>query len=295
MKIIEKRIITSKIKHYKFIITKKRCSIIFLLNLIYIYFNFSSIINIRYFSKENIEIKNKLLSKFVHYSQDFEDFILYYLFYDISKGFYIDIGANDPNFFSVTKAFYKIGWSGINIEPLPNKFRLLKKFRQRDINLQIGAGNKEGNATLLVKGLRSSLFYNKNQNNSNLIHIKIKPMSAICKKFVPKRKRIEFCKIDVEKSEKNVLLGFDFINYRPKVFCIESLTNKKTKVSESEKWEYILVNNNYEFAYKFRRNRFYFDKNLYNFNKKFYHIEKYIKIYKKNLAKKKHINNSSLN
>ena len=120
-------------------------------------------------------------------------------------------------------------------------------------------------------------------------------MSAICKKFVPKRKRIEFCKIDVEKSEKNVLLGFDFINYRPKVFCIESLTNKKTKVSESEKWEYILVNNNYEFAYKFRRNRFYFDKNLYNFNKKFYHIEKYIKIYKKNLAKKKHINNSSLN
>ena len=40
----------------------------------------------------------------------------------------------------------------------------MKKFRQRDINLQIGAGNKEGNATLLVKGLRSSLFYNKNQN-----------------------------------------------------------------------------------------------------------------------------------
>lgn len=35
---------------------------------------------------------------------------------NISKGFYIDIGTNDPYFFSVTKAFYKIGWSGINIE-----------------------------------------------------------------------------------------------------------------------------------------------------------------------------------
>ena len=128
MKIIYKRIITSKIKHYKFIITKKSCSIKFLLNLIYIYF------------------------------------ILYYLFYDISKGFYIDIGANDPNFYSVTKAFYETGWSGINIEPLPNKFSLLKKFRKRDINLQLGAGNKEGNATLLVKGLRPSLIYNKNQN-----------------------------------------------------------------------------------------------------------------------------------
>ena len=47
-------------------------------------------------------------------------------------------------------------------------------------------------------------------------------MSNICKKYVPKGRNVDFCKIDVEGGEKNVLLGYDFINYRPKVFCIES-------------------------------------------------------------------------
>jgi len=86
---------------------------------------------------ENLKILNYLLSNFVSYSQDFEDFIIYYIFFDLQKGFYIDVGANDPNEFSVTKAFYDRGWYGINIEPLHEKYILLKKYRPRDINLQI--------------------------------------------------------------------------------------------------------------------------------------------------------------
>ena len=167
----------------------------------------------------------------------------------------------------MTKVFYDRGWSGINIEPLPNKIKLLEKYRPRDNNLQLGAGNKEGNATLLVKGLCSTLFYNKTTNNSLLINIKIQTMSNICKKYIPEGKKIEFCKIDVERYEKNVLLGFDLVNYRPKVFCIESLRDQKTNFSENEKWEYILENKDYELAYKYRRNRFYFDKNIFNFKK----------------------------
>ena len=92
---------------------------------------------------------NELLSRFVSYGQTFEDFILFCVFYDLDKGFYIDVGANDPATFSTTKAFYLRGWNGINIEPLPDKFFLLKKYRTRDINLQMGAGRKQGNATLI--------------------------------------------------------------------------------------------------------------------------------------------------
>lgn len=47
-------------------------------------------------------------------------------------------------------------------------------------------------------------------------------MSNICRKYVPKGTEIDFCKIDVEGSEKDVLLGYDFFNYRAKMFCIES-------------------------------------------------------------------------
>ena len=116
--------------------------------------------------KGKLKTLNYLLSNFVSYSQDFEDFILFYLF--IEKGFYIDVGANDPNIFSVTKAFYERGWHGINIEPLPFKYKLLKQYRPRDINLQYGIGLNEGNATIRVLGLCSSLIYNKKENNSKL-------------------------------------------------------------------------------------------------------------------------------
>ena len=59
------------------------------------------------------------------YSQFYEDFILISVFHNVKEGFYIDIGANDPNIISVTKSFYLSGWNGINIELLPDKYDLL--------------------------------------------------------------------------------------------------------------------------------------------------------------------------
>ena len=96
---------------------------------------------------------SKEISNFTTYSQFLEDYILFYIFYDVKNGFYIDVGANDPNHFSVTKAFYLRGWHGINIEPLPDKYRSLLLYRNRDINLNIGAGENQRNATLyLMRG-----------------------------------------------------------------------------------------------------------------------------------------------
>ena len=47
-------------------------------------------------------------------------------------------------------------------------------------------------------------------------------MSNICKKFAPKGNDIALCKIDV-KEKRDVLFGYDFVNYKPKFFCIESI------------------------------------------------------------------------
>lgn len=86
------------------------------------------------------------------YSQFYEDIILLWAFDDVEKGFYIDIGANDPDEMSVTKAFYLKGWNGINIEPQLDKYNSLLEKRQKDINLQIGVGKITGNATLYLNG-----------------------------------------------------------------------------------------------------------------------------------------------
>ena len=99
----------------------------------------------------------EMLTNFTSFSQYYEDLILFAIFFDIKKGFYIDIGANDPNHISVTKAFYLRGWYGLNIEPLPNMYNKLMKYRNRDINLQIGIGEKEGKETLIIMGTGATL------------------------------------------------------------------------------------------------------------------------------------------
>ena len=82
--------------------------------------------------------------RFESYAQSLEDMILYCALKDVDKGFYIDVGANDPTVNNVTKFFYDRGWHGINIEPLPDKCLLLTEKRPRDVNLCVGLSNKHG-------------------------------------------------------------------------------------------------------------------------------------------------------
>src|SRR3984885_2072501 len=57
-----------------------------------------------------------------------------------NTGFYVDVGAADPVNLSVTKWFYDLGWSGLNIEPNNGLFDRLAADRPRDINLNCGVG-----------------------------------------------------------------------------------------------------------------------------------------------------------
>jgi hypothetical protein len=43
---------------------------------------------------------------FISYAQNFEDVMLWRALQHVERGFYIDVGANDPTIDSVTKAFY---------------------------------------------------------------------------------------------------------------------------------------------------------------------------------------------
>src|SRR5664279_1896466 len=54
---------------------------------------------------------------FVSYAQNGEDVVLFRALGAVEGGRYVDVGANDPIFESVTYAFYLRGWSGITIDP----------------------------------------------------------------------------------------------------------------------------------------------------------------------------------
>jgi FkbM family methyltransferase len=181
----------------------------------------------------------------VSYSQYNEDIILSALFSNVKKGYYVDVGANDPTIDSVTKIFYEQGWSGINVEPLKGLFLKLKDQRPRDINLWAGLGEKNGSAVLREYSKMSGhSTFDKKQKDSHAKNVKyvdykvpIRTLKDTLVEYKPKH--VHFMKIDVEGYEYQVIKGNDWTKFRPEVICVES----NHIVSN---WKAILENNQYK-------------------------------------------------
>jgi FkbM family methyltransferase len=88
--------------------------------------------------------KDAMLKTRDGYSQTGEDRILIDLFRKngISKGRYIDVGANHPSKLSNTYRLYREGFTGIVIEPNRSLLRLHRMIRPNDLQLGIGCGEK---------------------------------------------------------------------------------------------------------------------------------------------------------
>jgi FkbM family methyltransferase len=163
------------------------------------------------------------------YAQNLEDVMLARAFPG-AQGFYIDVGANDPDIDNVTRVFYERGWSGINIEPLVANMKALRKKRTRDINLEIAVGEKEGSITFYEVGkwhgystTDPAIVEQHRKDGLEVIEHKVpvRKLSDVLDEHA-KGKTIDFLKIDVEGTELSVLRGLDLRRHRPKVILLES-------------------------------------------------------------------------
>jgi FkbM family methyltransferase len=200
---------------------------------------------------------------FISYAQNFEDVMLWRALKHVENGFYIDVGANDPEHDSVTKAFYDRGWRGINIEPLPEYCRRLDEERPRDINLPIAAGESEGELILYdipaVRGWASpkeavAADHRQRGFDVQASTVPVRTLEKICEDHV--KGDIHFLKIDVEGFELEVIRGMDFGKWRPWILVIEA-TLPNSQVSNHELWQYMLTEHGYHFAYFDGLNRYY--------------------------------------
>src|SRR5690606_979893 len=130
------------------------------------------------------------LMRFISYAQNFEDIILWRALKHVEIGFYIDVGAGDPQEYSVTKAFYERGWRGINIEPVPQWYEKLVQERPKDINLPFAAGDQEGEMVLykLTNTELSTLDKSIAERHERELRVKkleqkvqVKTLTQICK------------------------------------------------------------------------------------------------------------------
>lgn len=201
---------------------------------------------------------------FISYSQNFEDVLLWRALKHVPQGFYIDVGANDPEEHSVTKAFYDAGWHGVNIEPMPSYHQVFEQARPRDINLAVACGAAEGSITLFdtpaINGWASTDSETARAHRAEGVEVveiavPLRTLSGIFAEHAAGRD-VHFLKIDVEGFEGEVLRGMDFQRWRPWLLVIEA-TLPNSRVTNHGSWEQLVTAHDYHFAYFDGLNRYY--------------------------------------
>jgi FkbM family methyltransferase len=222
-------------------------------------------------------VMRNIRSKFVDiyaiksYSQEGEDIILRRVFSDQTSGYYIDVGAHHPRRLSNTCYFYKLGWTGINIEPNPNAFLTFQKERPRDLNLQLGVAAKPSmlkyyhfndpalntfDSKLSKKRLKRSPFIITKTEEIN-----VETLEKILDKYLPLNKKIDFITIDAEGFDMQVLQSNNWQKYRPKYLLVEDLNFRLYEMNKSQ-INIFMKSKNYELFAKTYNTLFFIDCNL---------------------------------
>jgi FkbM family methyltransferase len=199
---------------------------------------------------------------FVSYAQNLEDVMLYRALRDVTGGFYIDVGAQDPVIDSVTKAFYDRGWHGINIEPNEEYFHKLQSERPHDLNLATAVGREPGDICFYEvahTGLSTTNagYAQRHSEAGYQVERREVPcttLDRICADCAVAT--VHFLKIDVEGSEREVLEGFSFEMVRPWLLIVEA-TEPNSDHEVFTEWEDLLLGRGYRFIYFDGLNRFY--------------------------------------
>lgn len=156
-------------------------------------------------------------------SQDGEELYLREIFSNRTKGFYVDVGALHPYRFSNTYWAYECGWRGINIEPNPDMCKLFCRYRDKDINLNLGVSNEEGyfEYYMYEEPAYNSFCPKDKKEAKSTKMVYTKKLKEIFEEY--NVGEIDFLSIDVEGSEIQVLLSNDWNKWRPKWILVEQL------------------------------------------------------------------------
>ena len=143
------------------------------------------------------------------------------------NGLYIDVGCYHPVRLSNTRFLHnKKGWSGINIDISKKSIDLFRIARKKDINLNIGIGNKnEISNVYFQKKLfhANTLDYNHAQNFlTKMIKetINVLTLDSVIDKYA-KNKKIDFIDIDCEGKDLEVLQGLSLSKNDVELISIE--------------------------------------------------------------------------
>jgi FkbM family methyltransferase len=146
-------------------------------------------------------------------------------FFGRTPGFFVEVGANDPYAGSQTWHLEQRGWSGVLIEPLPELAKQLRQARVAKV-FAVACSSPENAGRRLplhVAGRLSSLDRDRMAPGSQpqtVIEVPIRTLDDVLGEAGAPQP-LDFLSIDVEGHEIEVLRGFDFARWRPRLLLLE--------------------------------------------------------------------------
>jgi FkbM family methyltransferase len=146
-------------------------------------------------------------------------------FADTPQGFFVEVGANDPKKDSQSWHLEEAGWRGILVEPLPELANELRRVRKAKVfEVACSSPDRAGQTMQLhVAGPFSSFDPNlavTGMRADRAIDVKVETLDTVLKEGEAPRP-IDLMSVDVEGHELEVLSGFDFERWKPRLILLE--------------------------------------------------------------------------
>jgi len=158
---------------------------------------------------------------------EFENKLKLDFFSGSGSGYFVDVGANEPQNGSQTWPLEQLGWTGVLIEPQQDLADRLRRERRAKVYAVAcsSPGNSGKSARLNLAGIHTSLdpgFFVFGMRRNGTSSAPLRTLDEIlidAKAPVP----LDFVSIDVEGHEIETLEGFTLHRWRPRLILIEDI------------------------------------------------------------------------
>ena len=154
-------------------------------------------------------------------------------FFGDMPGFFVEVGANHPQVGSQTWHLEQRGWRGILIEPQPELANQLRQMRSAKV-FEVACSSPENIGRRLpfyIAGPLSSLDRDRMAPGSlpkAVIEVPIRALDDVLADAGAPQP-FDFLSIDVEGHETDVLRGFDFTRWQPRLILLEDHVGNLSK------------------------------------------------------------------
>lgn len=165
------------------------------------------------------------------------------------KGFYVEVGCNEPRFASNTFLFYKRGWRGICIDPDEKLIRKHKNVRPKDqafcsfvsdveTELEYVEMDNKGLSSGDTEHIQNAL--DKGYEITNRKKMKSLRLTTILEQLKAPSS-FDFLSVDAEGNDLKVLQSLDFERYSPRLIIVEADHFNPSNPSDHEIYKFLIT------------------------------------------------------